>query len=405
MDIIEKLLCHEEWLAFLSYKLEGGHLGKADEKELTDFVNNREYISAAERLSSGGFFSVPEVVRVNKSSSDRKRTVFTFPKDENYLQKFIAYQLLGYDYLFASNLYSFRRDMGVKKAIIRLVNAEGISDMYSYKLDISDYFNSVSPQKFLPLLKSALTDNKRLYAIIENMLLSPFGIVEGEQQEVRKGIMAGSPVSGFMANLYLTELDRYFEEKGVLYARYSDDIIVFAESESELQKHIGVILKTLDGKGLEVNAKKIFTSLPREEWTFLGFSYKNGVIDISDVSKMKLKKKMRRKARALLRWKNRKNAEADRAVRAFIKFVNRKLYLNTNQNEITWCRWYFPIITTDEGLREIDEYTQRCIRYIATGKQNKSQYSYRYEQMKALGYTTLVNNYYKFKGGTYSPNN
>ena len=38
---------------------------------------------------------------------------------------------------------------------------------------------------------------------------------------------------------------------------------------------------------------------------------------------------------------------------------------------------------------------QECIRYIATETHMKSQYSFRYFQMKNLGYESLVNNWYK----------
>ena len=397
MDIIEKLLCGDEWARFAEYKIGGGHMSKAEEKELTEFVDEKQYLPVAERLSAGGFFSVPKAAKINKSHTDKKRTVFTFERNENYILKFISYCLLDYDGIFADNLYSFRRDMGVKKAVTRLVYHKGINKMYSFKVDISDYFNSVNPDILLPELKAALPDEKRLCAVLENMLTNPYAVLDGETVEIRKGVLAGSPVAGFLANLYLAELDRYFDSRGVLYARYSDDIIIFADSEEELEKHRDYLLGYVKSRGLEVNDSKVFYSAPHEKWTFLGFSYENGTIDISDISKMKLKKKMRRKARALVRWKRRKNATGERAARAFIKHFDKKLYANDAKNEITWSRWYFPVITTANGLKEIDEYAQQCLRYIVTEKQNKSKYAFTYDEMKALGYTTLVNNYYKYK--------
>ena len=397
MEIIEKLLIHEEWLRFLEYKIQGGHLPREEEQRLTEFVNNKEYLTVAQKLNDGGFFSLPEAVQLNKRFSEKKRTVFIFPEEENFVQKMIAYQLLNYDYLFCGNLYSFRRDMGVKKAVSRLVFAKNINKMYSYKLDISDYFNSVNSSLLLPKLKTALEDDGKLYAVIENMLTNEFALVEGEKVKIKKGVLAGSPISGFSANFFITELDEYFENNGVLYARYSDDIIFFAESEEELAEYINYTLEFLHNAGLSVNEKKVVFTKPEEEWNFLGFKYDNGTIDISEASKKKLKKKMKRKARALVRWKKRKNADADRAVRAFIKYFDRKFYNNYANNEITWCRWYFPIITTKNGLKEIDEYMQQCIRYIATEKHNKTQYNYTYKKMKEAGYTTLVNNYYKFR--------
>ena len=66
-------------------------------------------------------------------------------------------------------------------------------------------------------------------------------------------------------------------------------------------------------------------------------------------------------------------------------------------HDMTWARWYFPLITTDRSLRAIDQYMQECIRYIATEKHTKSKYNFRYDQMKEFGYQSLVNNWYKNK--------
>ncbi|MBQ7548372.1 MAG: hypothetical protein IJT03_01560 [Clostridia bacterium] len=397
MSIVDDLLCDEEWRRFKDYKLNGDHLTAQQKKELCDFVDNRRYMAAAVRLADGGFFGIPQKILVNKSNSVKKRTVYSFSPEENYIQKFIAFRLLDYDCIFSANLYSFRRDMGVKKAVTRLMRHPDINNMHSYKLDISDYFNSVSPDLILPMLKEVLAGDKKLYCLLEAMLTEPCAAYEDGIVAAKKGILAGSPISGFLANLYLSELDAEFEKSGALYARYSDDIIFFADNETELNEYIRKVSAFLSEKKLEVNPKKICRTLPREEWTFLGFSFRDSTVDISRVSKQKLKMKLRRKARALYRWKIRKGASDERAVRAFIRHFNKKFYSNDMPNEITWCRWYFPIITTDAGLKEIDAYMQQCMRFIATGKQNKSQYNFRYSEMKSLGYRTLVNSYYDFK--------
>jgi hypothetical protein len=66
-------------------------------------------------------------------------------------------------------------------------------------------------------------------------------------------------------------------------------------------------------------------------------------------------------------------------------------------HELTWARWYFPMITTAESLKIIDQYSQNCIRYLATGKHTKSAYNFRYEDIKKLGYISLVNAYYSHR--------
>lgn len=211
--------------------------------------------------------------------------------------------------------------------------------------------------------------------------------------------MAGLPVSAFLANLYLKEMDQYFWENKILYARYSDDIIIFSKTETELQKQIEFIESTLEEHGLSVNQKKCCQTKPGEKWEYLGFSFCEGVVDISDIAMQKMKGKLKRKARAIYRWKEQNQKMDEYAVRAYIKYFNRKFFDNPVQNEITWCRWYFPIINTDKSLHEIDHYMQSHARYLVTGKYTKANYNLRYEKMRELGYRSLVNAYYKGRQG------
>lgn len=145
---------------------------------------------------------------------------------------------------------------------------------------------------------------------------------------------------------------------------------------------------------LIVNPEKEYRTAPGEQWTYLGIAYRGGVVDISPVSVEKLKEKMRRKARALIRWRVKKGLEPRFAARAMIRRFNRKFFEADDDDETTWCRWYFPLINTDASLKVIDACLQEHIRYIMTEKHTKAAYNCRYEQMKQMGYRTLVNAYY-----------
>ena len=227
------------------------------------------------------------------------------------------------------------------------------------------------------------------------LLCNPYVFHNGLLVEMKKGIMAGVPVSAFLANIYLTEMDSYFYENNILYARYSDDIIVFDDDRNRLKEHADKIEGYLAKYGLSVNQSKCRWTSPGEPWEYLGFSYNRGRIDVSEAAFQKLKAKLKRKARAIYRWKVSHQSKDEHAVRAYIKHINRKFFDNPIHNEITWCRWYLPVINTPNTLKEIDAYIQQNIRYIVTGKYSKSNYNYRYETMRELGLRSLVNEYYR----------
>ena len=199
----------------------------------------------------------------------------------------------------------------------------------------------------------------------------------------------GAPFSSFLANLYLVDMDRFFDDNKIIYIRYSDDIIVFADTFEKLCEYKDYIQSSLKEYGLSVNTQKEKITAPHEEWEFLGFSFKDGTVDVSKTAVNKMKGKMKRKARALLRWKKRNGVENERAVRAYIRTFNKKLFDNPVNSEITWTRWYFPIINTDKSLRILDTYMQDSIRFIANGNYSKSRFNLRYSDMKALGYISL----------------
>lgn len=394
--MLQALCSRQVWLEYLEYKRSGGHMQPDEEKALEEFVEAGEYLPVAERILRGESFAPPKRKAISKMRSEKKRIVYTYAPAENRVLKLLSWLLhRKYDHLFAENLYSFRRRKGVRDAVKKLTGTANIGAMWSYKVDISNYFNSIPVEKLLPLLRETLVEEPAVYHFLESLLANPLVEEDGALHPEEKGIMAGTPISTFLANLYLSHMDHYFARTGALYARYSDDIILFAENPETLEAHIQRIHCFLADAGLQINPDKEDRTEPGQMWVFLGICYRDGVIDVAPVSVEKLKAKMRRKTRALVRWQARKKASGAQAAKAFVRVFNRKLFENTAEHELTWVRWYFPLINTTASLKVIDAYSQSCIRYLATGKRTKGAYNFRYEDIKNLGYRSLVNAYYK----------
>ena len=454
------LVLPEVWERFYEYKNSLTNRGPF-EKELRRFIDEERYLPVFRKITQGDPFPLPFRSIISKMDTEKKRVVYTYPEPENTVLKMLTWLLLRkYNDIFTSNLYSFRPGRSAKDAIRHLQTVPGIRDMYSYKADISNYFNSISVPQLLPVLEQVLADDEELFRFLSRLLAEPDVLEKpphtktgntkktgkpgksspaetvndpGPSREIRaitpglnriteqKGIMAGTPLSAFYANLYLYDLDRHFKEAGIPYARYSDDIIVFAASREQVREHAAYIRDFLQQKGLKLNPAKEEFHSPEEGWIFLGFSYCDGIIDIAPASVIKIKGKMRRKCRALRRWACRSGADPHRAAAAFIRIFNRKLmgesldHKNQNreiiesdiesekespekfpQNELTWSRWFFPVINTDNSLQVIDHYAQECLRYLLSGTHTKKRFNIRYEDLKALGYQSLVHAYYAY---------
>lgn len=399
MKILKKIVQQDVWKSFLEEKISANHMNKKELDDLSSFIENKEYLNVVNKILNKENFLPPLKRTISKQYSSKKRIVYSYSREENYVLKFLTYLLIReYDYIFANNLYSFRANHGVKRAINYIKGDYNLSDKYVYKADIQNYFNSVDINKLLPILRDIMKNEVESYSFIERLLTDTrVALSNGNIINEQKGIMAGVPISSFLANVYLYQLDWCFFNKGNRYGRYSDDIIVFANNESELQNDIEYIYSYLENMSLTINRNKESKVAPHEQWEFLGVSYQNGIFDVSPISAKKLKKKMWRKSRALLRWKNRKGIDNIYAVKAFIKSFNYKLYNNSKTSELTWSRWYFPIINTPQTLNMLDHYMQDCIRYIATEKHTNKRFFFTYDMIKNLGYKSLVHEYYKLK--------
>jgi hypothetical protein len=265
---------------------------------------------------------------------------------------------------------------------------------WCYKADISNYFGSIDISLLLPILKDILLDEPLLFAFLSELLSSDEAIFEGAIVHEPRGVMAGTPISPFLANLYLGELDSHFLSLGVPYVRYSDDIILFANSKEEAEQYRNDLYRIITKYNLCINPEKEQLSSPNEGWTFLGIEFNNGKIDLSEATKSKIKGKIKRRANSLRRWMLRKNTEPKRAMCAMIRTFNSKFFDSYNTNDLTWSRWFFPLVTQAEGFKEIDLYLQQWIRWIPTGRHSKANFNISYEDLKAMGYRSLLHEYY-----------
>lgn len=397
MSLLESLASPACWEKFLEYK--SAQIGGKDAlKELEQFVSEKRYLQVVKGIVEGAAFPLPRKAVISKLSSQKKRTVYTYSKDENMTLKLLTHLLLRkYDCLFAGNLYSFRPGRTAKDAVRKLLRNPSLRQMYAYKIDVSNYFNSVPVEKLLPMLEAATEDDPELYRFLRSLLVEPH-VLDGRRTIIEeKGIMAGTPPSAFYANLYLNELDHHFEQLGIPYTRYSDDIILFAQTQNEIAALSSDLKSRLQAMGLAINPDKEQFFTPGSGWVFLGFQFQNGEVDIAPATVLKLKHKMRRKTRALKRWSDRNGFSGEKAAKAFIRIFNRKLMERPLNNDLTWSYWFFSVISTSKSLHQIDLYAQDCIRYLISGTRTKGRFRVRYEDMKALGYKSLVHAYYSYE--------
>lgn len=400
-SILQLTADNQAWERFLAHRLRKGRLNWQAFEEVDVFVESRRYLPWADKIASGEGLGVPTRLVINKMGTGKKRIVYRFPQDEMLVLKLIAHLLYRYDGIFSSNCYSFRQGMQAGDAIRRINKALHGKKMWAYKVDIHNYFNSISIPLLLPMLASVLEDDPALFRFFETLLDDDRAYSGDSLIHEQRGVLAGLPTASFLANVYLMNVDRHFQDAGVVYARYSDDIILFAEDRETLEEHRSTLLSFFEKYQLVVNPDKEWIYAPGEPFEYLGFRCSGHDVDISHATRDKMKGRIRRKARALRRRCSRDGKNPEQAVMTLLRCFNRKFFEMDDDDSLCWTSWFFPVINRTEGLREIDRYLQENCRFVATGRHNKANYRLRYPELKRLGYRSLVHEYYS-KGEPHS---
>ena len=398
-SLLQALCDKKVWQDFIEEGTLERHFCKQEEKELKAFADSGEYLLAAKKLISNLNVDYPTKHFINKMNSDKKRIIYAFYGSDKYLLKVLVWLMNKYDYLFSDNCYSFRKNHSIKNVYARLRSIPNLEKKYVLKVDVHNYFNSIPVERLVKKVKDAICDDFLLQTFLVNLLTQNKSYFEDKLIEEKRGAMAGCPLGGWFANLYLKEMDEYFAKEDLLYFRYSDDILLLCDTKEELEKYQTILFDFIEKEGLEINPQKCIKTKPGEVWDFLGLSYKDGDFDLSSSTVKKIKRKIAKRAKGLYVWKSRKNESFEKVAGILIRHFNKLFFGDDLQDteeceDFCWKRWYFPVITTTKSLELVDRYLQENIRYLYSGRHYKGNYKITYEDMKKLGYKSLVHEYY-----------
>ncbi len=133
------------------------------------------------------------------------------------------------------------------------------------KTDISAFYDSVSHVHLVEAVSRSLSVpmDSPLIVLLKRMLKVPiesYSFLEMPKfnyQVVEQGLIIGSPADGFLANVYLKEIDEAMSRlPGITFARYNDDMRFFGKDKASLLHAVKVLQGMLLAKGLNLNAAK-----------------------------------------------------------------------------------------------------------------------------------------------------
>ncbi|MDH4207429.1 MAG: reverse transcriptase domain-containing protein, partial [Anaerolineae bacterium] len=354
-----------------------------------------------ESLLGGSYLFSPFVERKITLAGGTTRTVSTATVRDTIVQKAAALivepQL---DSCLEDNCYSFRLGKDaptINEAISRVVKHHNVGRQWVVKEDISSYFESLEHDHLLSQLEGALPADEDVLALYRSYLKAP-RLVDGQVLARERGVPVGTVLANCLSNLYLTPLDQLMKEEGYQYLRYCDDMLVFAESQSQALQAREAISHTVGKLGLNLNDRKSQLLPPRGRFVFLGYEFDGQQIRIGPRAMQKFKARIRR---ATCRQDSQRpvrrasgTTQSRLAVRQVIAQVNREIAGDTPRN---WTR-YFARCDFDDQFRDLDFWIRDRVRAAVTKRWSKANYRLLPTPvLQELGLKSLVNEYYKWK--------
>lgn len=165
--------------------------------------------------------------------------------------------------------HGYRQGKSVQSAIaqIEFLRNEGFS--YIIEADIEDYFNNISHEILLKMLRHYV-DDASMVAVI-NLWLDGFS-----QQGF--GLPQGSPLSPLLANLYLDALDEEFTQKNIRIIRFADDFVILCKTEKMAGELLQELSEFLKEYGLSLNLDKTKITDFQKGFEFLGHLFVRSMV-------------------------------------------------------------------------------------------------------------------------------
>ena len=172
---------------------------------------------------------------------------------------------------FSEYSYGFRPNRRCQNAIDRALELLNQGYEWIIDLDLEKFFDNVPQDKLIRLVDNMVNDSD-ITALIHKYLKAGV-LINGEFEETTIGTPQGGNLSPLLSNIYLNELDKELERRGLHFTRYADDCVIFVKTENAAKRVMFHIVKFIETKlKLKVNAEKTHITRPNN-LKYLGFSF------------------------------------------------------------------------------------------------------------------------------------
>lgn len=257
---------------------------------------NWHWIKAA--LLAGTYKPLP-VLRTEIEKPDGGMRPLGIPTVVDRLIQQATMQVLQkiWDHTFSEYSYGFRPNRSQRMAVEQCKDYVEQGYTYTVDIDLAKFFDRVNHDRLMSTLAKRIVD-KRVLKYIRRCLQSGV-MIDGLTQPTEEGCPQGGPLSPLLSNIVLDELDKQLEKRGLHFARYADDCVIYVRSKRAGDRVMKSVTRFITNKlKLKVNEAKSSVTRP---WCckYLGFRITRFMGRTSIVIHEKSLKRFRGKIREL----------------------------------------------------------------------------------------------------------
>ena len=212
-----------------------------------------------------------KLVRIVKN--DKEREISILCMRDKVVQQAINVELNRiFEPLVPACSYAYRSGRSALKAV-EVINEKikGKSHYYALKTDISNFFECLSWERILAILRKYIQD-ERVINLIKICLQMRYVDSDGELHEKKMGVYQGSILAPILSNIYMLDFDKWLEDEKAIYIRYSDDIMLVGDNLEYCKAMKEMIMERLQTMNLTMKESKTVLRSVKDGIVFLGYN-------------------------------------------------------------------------------------------------------------------------------------